>query len=134
MASSSYAGYTGKTTLSGAPDMRTSAAKAYIASLPSVSVSAVSNSGGSSSYGGGSSSSINTYSFGGGSSSYGAGSSSYGGGGSSSYGGGSSTSYGGGSSSSGGGGSLSGYTGRVTASGRPDMRTTAGKAWAAANK
>ncbi len=58
---------------------------------------------------------------------------------SSSYGGGRSSgissSYGGGvSSSSTSGGSLSGYTGRVTAAGNPDMRTTAGKAWAAANK
>jgi len=32
------------------------------------------------------------------------------------------------------GGSLAGYTGRVTAAGLPDMRTNAGKAWAAANK
>ena len=30
--------------------------------------------------------------------------------------------------------SLAGYTGRVTAAGMPDMRTTEGKAWAAANK
>ena len=38
------------------------------------------------------------------------------------------------SGSGGGGGGLSGYTGRVTASGMPDMRTTAGKAWAANNR
>jgi hypothetical protein len=43
--------------------------------------------------------------------------------------------YGGNSNSGfgGGGGGLSGYSGRVTASGNPDMRTTAGKAWAANN-
>jgi|LauGreDrversion4_2_1035121.scaffolds.fasta_scaffold22780_4 hypothetical protein len=33
--SSSYAAYTGKTTASGAPDMRTAAAKAYVASQSS---------------------------------------------------------------------------------------------------
>jgi len=30
--------------------------------------------------------------------------------------------------------SLSGYSGRVTAAGLPDMRTNAGKSWAASHK
>ena len=90
--------YTGKVTKSGAPDMRTSEAKAWAASNTS-----------SYSYSAGSSNTVST----------------------SSYTSSAITSSG---NTGGGGSSLSGYTGRLTAAGLPDMRTTAGKAWAAANK
>jgi hypothetical protein len=128
--------YSGPTTKAGAPDMRTSQAKAYVAALnTSTSLSSSSYSG----YTGKLTASGNpdmrtsaakayvaaqpSYS----SSSYKAPSNS-------SYTAPSYSSYTAPSSSYGGGGGLSGYTGRVTASGAPDMRTTAGKAWAASNK
>ncbi len=137
--------YSGKITKSGNPDMRTNEAKSYISNQPSSYKPPQSTyqntSSASSSYTGKVTKSGNpdmrtnaakdyvhntsSYSI----------SSSLGGGGGNSYsygsgGGGGSSSY----SSGGGGGGLSGYSGRVTASGRPDMRTSAGKAWAASNK
>lgn len=131
LSSSQYSGYDGPKTKSGAPDMRFSAAKAYVASQStSLSTSFAKSTSSYSGYTGPmtksgapdmrfseakayvASSSSTSFSMGGG-------------GGSSSYKAPASI-----SSSS----SFASYSGPVTKSGAPDMRTTAGKAWAASNK
>ena len=124
--------YNGKVTKTGAPDMRTSAAKAYVASQGSTYTFAGSSKPATPSYSGYTGPMTKTgapdmrYSA---AKSYVA---SYTPSASSFYGGGGGSSYTAASSSS--SSSYASYSGPTTRSGAPDMRTTAGKAWAAANK